>query len=62
MIEIHVLMFMAVFSDCKKHFMGEEYDSEQTNGLKVYMENLEHIGSYRLRDLTVFFSLIYCIV
>lgn len=44
MIEIHVLRFMAVSSDGKKYFMGEENDSEQINGLKVYMENLKHIG------------------
>lgn len=44
---------MAVFSGCKKSFIGEEYDSEQSNGLKVYMENLEDIGDYRLRDSTI---------
>lgn len=62
MIEIPVLRFMAVFSDCEKSLIGEEHDSEQLNGIRVYMENLKHIGDYMLRDLTVFFSLIYCIV
>lgn len=53
---------LAVFSGCEKSLTREEHDSEQPNGMKVCMENLEHIGDYRPRDLTISFSLIYCIV